>query len=41
MKKILAAMAAATVLSAGTAMAAPINNMTGNETAIGAGTKES
>ena len=41
MKKTIAAFALLSVLGASTAMAAPVNTMTGNETAIGVGTKES
>jgi hypothetical protein len=41
MKKIFAVAAAAMILGAGTAMAAPVNHLTGNETAVGVGSKES
>ena len=41
MKKIIATAAILTVLGTATAMAAPVNKLAANETAIGAGTKES
>ncbi len=41
MKKVLLAVSLLSALSASTVLAAPVNSMTGNETAIGVGTKES
>ena len=41
MKKIIVAFALLSALGASTVLAAPVNTMTGNETAIGVGTKES
>lgn len=41
MKKLLLSLTVLTALSTATAMAAPINNLAANETAVGVGTKES
>ncbi|MGL6016141.1 MAG: hypothetical protein ACRCZU_08725, partial [Selenomonadaceae bacterium] len=41
MKKVLLSLTVLTALSTATAMAAPINNLAANETAVGLGTNES